>query len=283
MKAVGAAFLGRNMTAISASSAALAILQQDSTQIQGTCAADKILSLAFGLSDTVVGEAAKAKAAREAKLAEQKERITALDEAPREAGGSVSSEISAGTISSMGRIAAGTTLAQATGDWEATAAKAENMVTVFANTISDYNGKFHLLEIPTEEEFFKSVEGERLAKIAKGADAKTANAVAEKWNTQDAYQFRTRALSAVNGGLVFNSEKSELRITNGQSRIQGAFGMQYDITYDDKGQAQIGAFDIANSAGQKILSYGVDGSLTTYNEDGSIRRQMSHRDVMLAF
>ena len=271
------------MTAISASSAALAILQQDSTQIQGTSAADKILSLASGLSDTVAGEAAKAKAAREAKLAEQKERITALDDAPREAGGSVSSEISAGTMSSMGRIAAGTTLAQATGDWEATAAKAQSAMTVLANKIYEYNSKFRLVQAPTRDAFFASVEASRQTKIENGVDESVANGIAAKWNTQEAYENHLIGIDNINRGFISVSRQAERSIENLQLKLRDAFGIQADITYDDAGKAILNGIDIAASSGKTILSFGEDGSITSYNEDGSIRSQMSYRAVLTSF
>lgn len=55
--------------------------------------------------------------------------------------------------------------------------------------------------------------------------------------------------------------------------LGGQFGYRFGVTpklsFDDAGQAQVGAFEVKYRNGQTMMSYDGSGNLKTYNADGS--------------
>lgn len=58
------------------------------------------------------------------------------------------------------------------------------------------------------------------------------------------------------------------------------YGLKEYVHFDDKGAARVKTGDYSMPDGTRYMSIGEDGSLTTYNKDGSIRRKETLTDLM---
>lgn len=276
------------MTRISSNSAALTILTQTPpTTVSSKSAADNILSIVSGSSTSASD---KAEEARLAKLAAQKAKIAALDQ-PREAGGNVTSEISSTWASAMSQVVQGTTLAYASMEtagvaetasaaevdpWDAAVADATESATITVAMAIAINAKFHLEPKADLGSQLSGIEAQRQQKIASGETEEAANAWAKQRtriaNAQDT------ATDMLNRSRTGRAEAAEMNL----QEILARFGVSDTVSIDESGRATVKPFDIPGPGGQKVLSLGEDGSITTFNSDGSVRSQLSRKEVSLA-
>lgn len=276
------------MTAISSNSAALTILTQASPALDNSkSAADNILSIVSGSSTS---GSDKAEEARLAKLAAQKAKIAALDQ-PREAGGNVTSEISSTWTRAMSQVVQGTALAYASVEtagvagtasaaevnpWDAAVSDATESATIAVALAIAINAKFHLEPKADLGSQLSGIEAQRQQKIASGEAEEAANTWAQQRiriaTAQDT------ATEMLNKSRTGRAEGAEMNL----QEILARFGVSDAVSVDESGRATVKAFDIAGPGGQKLLSIGEDGSMTTFNSDGSVRSQLSRKEVSLA-
>lgn len=264
------------MTSISGNSAALSILTQASTLPAGNkSAADNILDIVSGGS---TGATDKAEEARLAKLAAQKAKIAALDQ-PREAGGTVSSEISAGWTSATSQIVESVVYKPPA----ATLQHAEIFTGLLLHAIADYNGKFNQQIIPSREEVAGMKDAWLAEQYARGSSDKVIKAGLE-WNFgEGGYERNVASMINQNAAKVSISARAEDLLAATQDRIRETFGINVEVTYDDVGKASLKSFDINYANGQKMLSYTADGGVATYNSDGTDRRTLSNDQAAMMF
>lgn len=194
------------------------------------------------------------------------------------AGGTVSSAISSAWKSGLSTAGAaaigagGTSVARSVDN-------AEAIVGVLARSINDYNSKFELQEIPTREEW-TAYKDEWLAKEKEtGASDNLINVGLKMLFEEGGYERHVSHIKAHNQGLLRYSELAVDAISGSTDQLKGAFGVKVQITYNEEGRASVAAFDMNYSNGQKMLSYGEDGSSTSYNADGSVKLALSNTEV----
>ena len=265
------------MTSISSNTAALSLLQQGSV-LPGAegqkNATDAILDIVAGQ----LSSSKKTAAATGAPAAAVPQ--ATVTTSPREVGGSVSGEISRGQLSGMaagGQVALmpnrevgaigsvnGGTPADDGGD------NAIRFATALAVKVDDLNSRFHLLKVPTREEWNKQVVEAEQYNISKGADPARVRQVAEAQMSDKGYQSTVSSYNMTNES--FTSELGHAYVVDSVSLLQGwlsgGFNADTKISYNEKGEAKLEAFEFSYGNGQKI-SYHDDGSMSVTKADGT--------------
>lgn len=116
-------------------------------------------------------------------------------------------------------------------------------------------------------------------RIASGEDAEIVNASVEYFTSDVAYNRELGRTSASNYWKERDARESVGILEGQQARLSEIFKVDLKVTYDETGRGTIDAIDIYYANGEKMLSYGEDGSLTTYNADGTIRSNYAQEDV----
>jgi hypothetical protein len=206
--------------------------------------------------------------------------VTQTTEITRETnvGGTVSSAISSARRSGLSTAGAaaigagGTSVARSVDN-------AEAIVGVLARAVNDYNGKFELQGIPTQEDHDVSKENAVATWKAEGLSDKLIANILEYNYGGGGYERRVRDIENRNQGLLRYSELAVDAISGSTNHLKEAFGVRVQISYDEDGHASVAPFDMYYRNGQKLLSYGEDGSLTSYSEDGSVKLALSNKEA----
>ncbi|WP_331374034.1 hypothetical protein [Sinorhizobium chiapasense] len=267
------------MTVISANSAALTILTQSTSLAQNASgnAADAILDIVSGRA-TTNGTATDAVASATAK-AKASEKVA---DAPRAVGGSVSSEISSATTSATSAAVVNSFNYDdpliAFTPVKPSVENAEAIVRRAIGSVEVYNTRFDADNVvPTREEYNAKYAQWGADRIANGEDAEKVDREV-KYFTSDALYQKEAAYSAMQ---IERTYRAEQFVSSASDRLSEIFGSSLKLTYNEKGEAKIEPFEIYSKSGQKMLSYGEDGSLTTYNEDGSVQKAYSREAAAL--
>ena len=258
------------MTTISSSSAALSILQQTSSLAdpKNQSAADTILDIVSGRTGKV------SKAANDALDAAVK--ASAEAKKPREAGGTVSSELSQASLSAMD--AAASYGLQGGGPqidfrpYEATAENAKGFAEAMVGAMQSYNEQFHLVAVPTREEWTARVLAGEAYSIARGADPEATKQLTEIRMSDEGYRTRLELIDRMNKATLLQAQEASKGLEYVAGHLSDTFGVKAQISYNEKGEAKIGAFDIYSGSGQKMLSYDGNGGLTSYEVDGNVSK-----------
>lgn len=270
------------MTSISSGNAALTILQQVQPSLlqasEGKSASDTILDIVSNRS------AASTKAAAASSGAAAKAQPEAT-QSPREAGGTVSSEISSVQWSAL-NAAAVSQLNSAESDpliafkpTETSAENAEIFVGRLADTLAKYNAQFDLKEIPSREDFMAGKDAWLAREIKSGASEKQIQGGLAMNFGEGGYERNFRWTNEQNDNTLRQAKTSAGSIGNFTTLLGQVFGKEVAISKDQDGRLTLGALDMSYGNGQKMLSYGEDGSLTTFNEDGSTKRTLAAKDL----
>lgn len=247
------------MTSVSNSLAALTILSQASSLASNsTCsAADTILDIVSGR------KAASSKAVEEAAANAAKAKAAASN-TPREAGGTISYEISR---AASGAMSAGVVSSFNADDpkiafrpYEASAENAEGFAKALLSRLHDYNAQFHLAKIPTREEWTALVLQGEADSVARGADPKFRRELAEKQISDEGYQNRVTSAVMSNDARVTQAQNAKEAMGYLVGHVSDTFGVNVQITYDERGEASIGAFEIV--AGGQTVRYDGKGQLS---------------------
>ena len=142
-----------------------------------------------------------------------------------------------------------------------------------------YNAQFHLMEVPTREEWTASVLEAEAYRISRGQNPDEAKARTEFALSDQGYQNRVIATEGTNQAMLSNAKDAPEAINNAKDHLSGVFGVKVQIDYDDNGEMKLGYFNLCYANGQTMLSYGEDGSMTTYNQDGNVLETLSHKQV----
>ncbi len=263
---------------ISNNSAALAILRQSSAQDisgQQQNATDRIIDIVSGKTEgsTATGTISRI-AAKAQSLADAEKSASSGG-----GGGTVSSEMSrsySGATSQAVQSSMNNMLVKGSEFerelWKATLENGKAVAGVLINSVNGYNNPPQMREIPTREEFtLARLEGEK-ERISRGADPIEARKITEIKMSDEAYEGEIRYINRHNESVQnYNPNKyiDGFNMLGGQFAYR--FGVSLKLSFDDAGQAQIGAFEVKYASGQTMLSY--DGeTLTAYNEDGSMSK-----------
>jgi hypothetical protein len=225
-------------------------------------------------------EAFRAKVRSLVAAAREARGTTQASEAARatKASGTVSSAISSAWKSGLSTAGAaaigagGTSIARS-------AENAEAIVGVLARAVNDYNGKFELQEIPTREDYMASRDSWISKVTAMGLSEELIKRGVESNFGEGGYERALQTFEVHNQGLLRYSELAVDAISGSTDHIKGAFGVKVQISYDEEGHASVAPFDIYYSNGRKMLSYGENGSLTSYNADGSVKLALSNTEA----
>lgn len=269
------------MTAISANSAALTILNQASPLATGGPgnATDAILDIVSGRS--TVGS--KATDAISSATKESQSAGRAVN-APSAVGGSVSSEISRATLSAMSAA----TVSQLSQQEQAAAAgfvpleasvgNAEAIAGRLVQTLMDYNGQFDLQKIPSRDEHMAKQEAFLAKQLSEGVSQEQIARNLEFNFGEGGYERTVKYINRDNMMVVSRANTAESSIGNLTMLLGQVFGKDVSIARDEQGRLTLGAFDITDGNGQKMLSYSADGTLSTFGTDGSLIRSLSGKD-----
>ncbi len=271
-------FFELDMTiSISNNSAALTILKQTAAQdLTGTqSATDRIIDIVSGKTDgsTATGTISKI-AAKAQSLADAEKSASGGG-----GGGTVSSEMSrsySGAVSqavqsSMNRMYAE---GEAVGMklWEANLENGKAVAEILVMSINRYNRPPPLVNVPTREEWTETVLAGIEDSLSRGADPEYMQKKKEIKLSDEHYNSLVARKTAYNDGLKNedpNKSIENFHYFGGQFAYR--FGVSPKLSFDDAGQAQIGAFEVKYASGQTMLSY--DGeTLTACNEDGSMSK-----------
>lgn len=255
------------MTTIANSNAALTILTQTSPSSldANQSAVDKIVSIVSGASQGTDGKPRQ----------------------PREAGGSVSSEISKAQMSAMSAVGAATVNGLSYDDpliaftsIKASTENAEAFVGKLAQALMDYNAQFDLQEIPSREEYMVKKDAWLANQIAIGVNEKQIqNGLTNNFG-EGGYERRVEWLKSENE-FTLRQAKVEGSIDNLSRLLSLVFAKNISISKDENGRLTLGAVDISYGNGQKMLSYSPEGTLSTFNSDGSLIRTLSSKQFRI--
>ena len=259
---------------ISNNSAALAILRQSSVQDmsgQQQNATDRIIDI---VSSKTAGSAATGTIS---KIAAKAQSLADAEKSASGGGGTVSSEMSrsySGALnqavqSSMDRMYAE---GEAVGMklWEGNLEQGSAVATILINSVLRYNNPPQAKEILTREEFNERIPETIEKNLAMGIDPKHIEEHASFWRSDEGYDKYVDTINKLNK----HNERIDTDILiEGFNMLGGQFGYRFGVTpklsFDDAGQAQVGAFEVKYRNGQTMMSYDGSGNLKTYNADGS--------------
>jgi hypothetical protein len=271
------------VTSISSGNAALTVLQQVQPSplpgSQGKSAADTILDIVSNRSTT----GAKAVTQTAGTVAQAQPEAA---QNPREVGGTVSSEFSSVQWSAMNVAAVSQLNSVDANDAllafkpiEASVENAEIFVGRLADTLAKYNAQFDLKEIPSREDFMAGKDAHMAKVVASGASQKIIDDTLRLNYGDGGYERNVRWINEQNDNTLRQAKTSEGSIGNFTTLLGQVFGKEVTISKDQDGRLTLGALDMSYANGQKMLSYGEDGSLTTFNEDGSKIRILAAKDL----
>ena len=259
---------------ISNNSAALAILRQSSAQDisgQQQSATDRIIDIVSGkaagsaATGTISKTAAKAQSLADAEKSAAGGGGTVSSEMSRSYSGAVSKAVQS-SMNNM--LVKGSTFEQAL--WKATLENGNAVANALINSVIRYNNPPQAKEILTREEFNERISETVEKNLAMGIDPKHIEEHASYWRSDEGYEDYVDTISKLNK----HNERIDTNVLiEGFNMLGGQFGFRFGVTpqlsFDDAGQAHVGAFEVKYGTGQTMLSY--DGeTLTAYNEDGSV-------------
>lgn len=253
------------MTTIANSNAALTILTQTSPNglDANQSAVDKIVSIVSGGSQSTDSKSNQ----------------------PRESGGSVSSEISRAQMSAMSAVGAATVNGLSYDDpliaftpIKASTENAEAFVGKLAQALMDYNAQFDLQKIPSREEYMARKDAWLAKLVAMGVDEKQIQTGLTNNFGEGGYERNVEWVNATNE-MTLRQAKVEGGIKNLTMLLNQVFGKNVSISKDEDGRLTLGALEISYGNGQRRLSYGADGVLSTFNTDGSLIRTLSGKEL----
>ncbi|WP_426123563.1 hypothetical protein [Pararhizobium sp. PWRC1-1] len=271
------------MTSISSGNAALTILQQTQPsllpRIQGQSATDTILDIVSNRS--AVGAKAAAAVANAAAKAQPE-----AAQNPREVGGTVSSEFSSVQWSAMNAAAVSQLNSTNADDpliafkpIEASLENAEIFVGRLAYTLAKYSAQFDLKEIPSREDHMAGKDADMAKLVASGASQKMIDDTLRLNYGEGGYERIVRFKTTENMWTMSQAKTFGGSIGSFTMLLGQVFSQDVTISKDQDGRLTLGALDMSYANGQKMLSYGEDGSLTTFNEDGSTIRTLAAKDL----
>ena len=269
-----------SINSTNSSSSALLLLQQTRVRpLSGNGdqnATGTILDTVSSKSDVAIANIKRlAAVAQETKGTKQ----TATTPRQAEATGTVSVAASSAWKSGMASVgaaeigAAGTSIAR-------TVDNAEFYAGSLALDIIDYNRKFNLKEIETPEEWAAYKDAWLAKEEEMGvSEEHIANGLKMLFE-EGGYERHVSHIEVYNQGQQRYSEIAEDALRDGApQRLKEAFGINVQISYDNEGRASVAPFDIYYRNGQKMLSYGEDGSLTSYNADGTVKLALNNNEA----
>jgi hypothetical protein len=259
---------------ISNNSAALAILRQSSVQDlsgQQQNATDRIIDIVSGKTG------ASAATGTISKIAAKAQSLADAEKSASGGGGTVSSEMSrsySGAVnqavqSSMDRMYAE---GEAVGMklWEGNLEQGSAVATILINSVLRYNNPPEQREIPTREESDEAVLVGIKEAMARGQDPDQLEQLSARWRSDEGYQDKVKSINMYNESVARIPTST---LIEGFNMLGGQFGYRFGVTpklsFDDSGQAQVGAFEVKYGNGQTMMSYDGSGNLKTYNADGS--------------
>jgi len=270
------------MTSISSGNAALTILQSVQPSLlpysKGQNAADNILDIVSNRSTASANAVTRAAAV----LAQAQPEAA---QNPREAGGTISSEFSSVQWSAM-NAAAVTQLNAVDADdpliafkpIEASLEHAEIFTGRLADTLARYNAQFDLKDIPSREDYMAGKDAHMTRVIATGASQKMIDDTLRLGYGEGGYERYVRLMTEANTMTLMIAKTAEGSIGSFTMLLGQVFGQDVTISKGEDGRLTLDAFDMSDGNGQTMLSYAQDGSLTTYNGDGSVIRTLAAND-----
>ncbi len=258
---------------ISNNSAALAILRQSSAQDisgQQQNATDRIIDIVSGKTEGSTATGTISKIAAKAQSLADAEKSAA-------GGGTVSSEMSrsySGAVnqavqSSMNRMYAE---GEAVGMklWEGNLEQGSAVATILINSVLRYNNPPEQREIPTREESDEAVLVGIKEAMARGQDPDQLEQLSARWRSDEGYQDKVKSINMYNESVARIPTST---LVEGFNMLGGQFAYRFGVapklSFDDAGQAQVGAFEVKYRNGQTMMSYDGTGNLKAYNADGS--------------
>jgi hypothetical protein len=131
--------------------------------------------------------------------------------------------------------------------------------------------------VPAREEYNARYAQWGADRIANGEEVEKVNREVAYFTSDKLYQ-KAVDYSALQGSRVVRAGEF---VSFANDQLSEIFGTRFSVTYDEQGEGKIESVDMYYASGRKMLSYADDGSLTTYNEDGSVRSSYSAEDALL--
>ena len=255
---------------ISNNAAALTILKQTAMQdLMGTqTATDKIIDLVSGKSDVSAATGTISKIAAKAQ---------SLADAEKKETGTVSSEISkahASAVSQAVQSSMNNMLVKGSEFerelWKGTLEQGSAVATILINSVLRYNTPPEQREIPTRAESDEAVLIGIKEAMARGQDPDQLEQLSARWRSDEGYQDKVKSINMYNESVARIPTST---LIEGFNMLGGQFAYRFGVapklSFDEAGQAQVGAFEIKYGNGQTMMSFDGKGQFKAYNADGS--------------
>lgn len=244
------------MTTIAMPTAALAILSQSAPS-----ATDKASSAV----DTILDIVSNRKATSNAK--------------PREAGGTVSSEISKAAMGAMNAaVINGIDYNAPPNAFRRLEANKENAINIVGRltfAVENYNEKFNLTQPMSAEDWAASKDEQVASWRAMGRSEEQIDRNIA-WNFgEGGYERYVDVVKNKNDGRLGQSHLGGDMLKTMPYLLAQVFNVDAGISYDQDGRASASAFEIKYGNGQTMLSYASDGSFKLFDEDGSLKHDLT--------
>lgn len=194
---------------------------------------------------------------------------------PREAGGTVSSEISKAQMSAMSAVGAATVNGLSYDDpliaftpIKSLVENAEAFVGKLAQALMDYSAQFDLEKIPSREEYMAKKDAWLANQIASGVNEKQIQTGLTLNFGEGGYEPKVERVNN-NNEMTIRQAKVEGGINNLTMLLNQVFGKNVSISKDQDGRLTLGALDIYYGNGQKLLSYLSLGTAGPIGEESS--------------